>query len=286
MSRTPTRRESLAALAGGAAAVAATSRAFSHEDAPKIKGNIQQSVCRWCYGRVPLAKLAEQAKGMGYKSIELLSPPEVLEVKKAGLTCAVMGGADIANGLNRKENHARIIKRVTNFIEFSAENGVPNVICMSGNRRGLEDDKGMEVCAEGVKKMVGLAEKKKVTIIMEGLNSKIDHKDYMYDKTTWGVELCKKVGSERFKLLYDIYHMQIMEGDVIRTIKEHAKYIAHYHTGGNPGRNEIDETQELNYPAIVRAIVATKYTGYLGQEFIPRRDPMKSLAEAFRICDV
>ncbi len=282
MSHPLSRRRAVAALTCAAAA----STSFSHADAPKIKGNILQSVCRWCYGKIPLAKLADEASRMGYRSIELLGPKEALEVKKAGLTCAVLGGADIANGLNRKENHPRIIKRVTEYIDFAAENGVPNVICMSGNRKGLDDTRGMEVCAEGVKKMVGHAEKKKVTIIMEGLNSKIDHKDYMYDKTTWGVELCKKVGSERFKLLYDIYHMQIMEGDVIRTIKEHSKFIAHYHTGGNPGRNEIDETQELNYPAIVKAIIATGYKGYLGQEFIPKRDALTSLREAFRICDV
>jgi hydroxypyruvate isomerase len=203
-----------------------------------------------------------------------------------GLTCAVLGGADIANGLNRKENHEAILKKLTAGIEFASENGVPNVICMSGNRRGLADDKGLEVCAEGLKKIVGLAEKKKVTLVMEGLNSKVDHKDYMYDKTTWGVELCKKVGSDRFKLLYDIYHMQIMEGDVIRTIRAFKDYIGHYHTGGNPGRAEIDETQELNYPAIVKAILATGYTGYLGQEFIPKREPLVSLAQAFRLCDV
>src|SRR5260370_31120937 len=169
--------------------------------------------------------------------------------------------------------------------EFAAEEGMPNVICMSGNRREMTDEEGLENCAIGLKRVVGLAEEKKVTICMEGLNSKIDHKDYMYDFTKWGVALVKKVGSPRFKLLYDIYHMQIMEGDVIRTIRENKEHIAHYHTGGVPGRNEIDETQELNYPAIVKAILATRYTGYLGQEVIPLRDPIASLAQGFRICD-
>ena len=157
---------------------------------------------------------------------------------------------------------------------------------MAGNRKGLDDEEGMKVCAVGLKQIVGLAEKKKVTLCMEGLNSKVNHKDYMYDRTQWGVELCKKVGSERFKLLYDIYHMQIMEGDIIRTLQGAKDHIGHYHTGGNPGRNEIDDTQELNYPAIVKAIVATGYKGYLGQEFIPKREPFTSLEQAFRICDV
>ncbi|MGL4553221.1 MAG: hydroxypyruvate isomerase family protein [Gemmataceae bacterium] len=286
--RTPSPDRRLAIKTLGTAGLAAVSggTVFSHEDAPKIKGNIKQSLCRWCYGKIKLPTLAAESKKLGYQSIELLSPKEVLEVKGFGLTCAVLGGADIANGLNRKENHAKIIKQLTDGIEFAAAEGVPSVICMSGNRRGLADDKGLEVCAEGLKEVVGLAEKKKVTLVMEGLNSKVNHKDYMYDKTEWGVALCKKVGSDRFKLLYDIYHMQIMEGDVIRTIQAHHPYIGHYHTGGNPGRNEIDETQELNYPAIVRAIVATGYKGYLGQEFIPKREPIASLAQAFRLCDV
>jgi hydroxypyruvate isomerase len=282
----PDRRCAIKVLGTAGVLAVGTGSVFSHEDAPKIKGNIKQSLCRWCYGKISLDKLATEAKKIGYQSIELLSPAEVLEIKKMGLTCAVLGGADIANGLNRKENHEAILKKLTAGIEFASENGVPNVICMSGNRRGLADDKGLEVCAEGLKKIVGLAEKKKVTLVMEGLNSKVDHKDYMYDKTTWGVELCKKVGSDRFKLLYDIYHMQIMEGDVIRTIRAFKDYIGHYHTGGNPGRAEIDETQELNYPAIVKAILATGYTGYLGQEFIPKREPLVSLAQAFRLCDV
>jgi hydroxypyruvate isomerase len=277
----PDRRRAL-----GAAAALAAGASLLAEEPPKSKGNIKQSICRWCYSRIPLPKLAEEAKKLGYVSIELLSPKECLVVKEAGLTCAMMGGADIANGLNRKENHDRIVKRVTDHIEFAAAEGLPNVICMSGNRKGLDDEKGLEACAEGLKRVLGLAEKKKVTVCMEGLNSKIDHKDYMYDRTTWGVELCKRLGSDRFKLLYDIYHMQIMEGDIIRTIRTHKDYIAHYHTGGCPGRNEIDGTQELNYPAIVKAIVETGYKGYLGQEFLPKRDPVTSLAEAFRLCDV
>jgi hydroxypyruvate isomerase len=279
------RRSALAAL-GLAGLSAADLRAL--DEAPKPRGNIKQSICRWCYGRIKLEDLCAIAKKIGYQSIELLLPPEIKVVKEAGLTCAVVGGADIARGLNRKENHDRIIKQLTERIEFAAAEDLPNVICMSGNRQKMDDETGLKNCALGLKRVIGLAEKKKVTLIMEGLNSKVNHKDYMYDYTRWGVELCKLVGSDNFKLLYDIYHMQIMEGDIIRTIRDNHKYIAHYHTGGNPGRHEIDHTQELNYPAIVKAIVATGYKGYLGQEFIPRRpaDAVKSLTEAFALCDV
>jgi hydroxypyruvate isomerase len=284
--RLPDRRSALGALGATVAGSLAVTSATAADDASKPKGNLKQSICRWCYGRMPLEQLCAIAKKLGYQSIELLLPPEILKVKEAGLTCAVVGGADIAKGLNRKENHDRIIKQLTERIEFAAEEKLPNVICMSGNRAGLDDDEGLKVCAEGVKKIVGLAEKKKVTLIMEGLNSKVDHKDYMYDRTKWGVDLCKKVGSPRFKLLYDIYHMQIMEGDVIRTIRDAKEYIAHFHTGGNPGRHEIDETQELNYTAICKAIVETGFQGYLAQEFLPKRDASASLAQAFRICDV
>jgi hydroxypyruvate isomerase len=279
------RRSALKALGVGAAgALSLPARAAAEE--PKIKGNIKQSVCRWCYGKIPLEKLASAVKDIGYQSVELLSPAEYLQIKPLGLTCAMIGGADIANGLNRKENHAKIGKELRERIEFAAAEKLPSVICMSGNRRGMDDDEGLKNCAIGLKEVLKLAEEKKVNVVMEGLNSKVDHKDHMYDRTRWGVELCKRVGSPRFKLLYDIYHMQIMEGDVIRTIRQHKDCIAHYHTGGNPGRNEIDESQELNYPAIVRAIVETGYQGFLGQEFIPKRDPLVSLAQGFRICDV
>ncbi len=167
-----------------------------------------------------------------------------------------------------------------------ANAGYPNIICFSGNRNGLDHEQGIENCATGLKKIIALAEKKKVTVCMELLNSRVNHKDYQCDHTEWGVELVKRVGSERFRLLYDIYHMQIMEGDVIRTIRTYSEYIAHYHTGGNPGRNEIDETQELNYPAIMKAIRQTGFKGYVAQEFIPTREPMISLQEAVKLCDV
>ena len=273
--------------AGALAAIGSPVRPLFSEDTSTGKGHIKQSVCRWCYGGIPLEKLATESKKIGYQSVELLTPGEVKKVQPLGLTCAVLNGScTIPDGFNRKENHARLVKKVHEYIEFAAENKLRNVIFFSGNRRGMSDEEGLANCAEGIKQVVGLAEKKKITLIMELLNSKVDHKDYMCDRTPWGVKLVKQVGSPRFKLLYDIYHMQIMEGDVIRTIQENKDYIGHYHTGGNPGRHEIDETQELNYPAIVKAILDTGYDGYLGQEYIPAREPLASLAQGYRICNV
>jgi hydroxypyruvate isomerase len=282
------RRDLLQVGAAGIVAAATGPAAVSAWSEPaRVKGNIKQSVCRWCYGKIPLEQLTAEAQKMGYRSIELLPAKDILAVKKLGLTCAVMGTAgSIADGLNRTENHERIEKQLRTNIEFAAAENIPNVLVMSGNRRGMADGLGLENCLAGLKRVVGFAEEKKITILMEGLNSKVDHKDYMYDRTPWGVELAKKLGSGRFKLLYDIYHMQIMEGDVIRTIRQYKDYIGHYHTGGVPGRHEIDGTQELNYPTIVKAILETGYQGFLGQEYIPVRDPLQSLAQGFRICDV
>jgi hydroxypyruvate isomerase len=279
------RRTALQAAAVGAL-TAGTAAAADEPHQPK--GNIKQSVCKWCY-KEPLEKLAAEAAKIGYTSIELLNAPEVLVVKKFGLTCAMLNGGPsvtITSCLNRTENHDRIEKDLRAAIEFAAAEGVPNVICFSGNRRGMSEDDGLKNCAAGLKRVLGYAEEKKVTLCMELLNSKVNHADYMCDHSAWGVALCKTVGSPRFKLLYDIYHMQIMEGDVIATIRKNKEYFAHYHTGGVPGRAEIDETQELNYPAIVQAILATGYEGYLGQEFVPKREPLVSLGQGFRICDV
>jgi hydroxypyruvate isomerase len=279
------RRTLLGAAGAGALGVLAAPH-VSGDEKPKIKGRIKQSVCRWCYGGIKLDKLAEEAKKIGYQSIELLTIDEYKTIKPYGLTCAMLGRVSISDGLNREKFHKPIEKALRENIEFAVAEKIPNVICMAGNRDGMADDVALKNCLTGLKRVIGFAEEKKVTICMEGLNSKIDHKDYTYDYTKWGVELCKKLGSSRFKLLYDIYHMQIMEGDVIRTIRDNKDCMGHFHTGGNPGRNEIDETQELNYPAIVRAIIDTGYKGFLGQEFIPRRDPLQSLAQGFRICDV
>jgi hydroxypyruvate isomerase len=278
-----TRRAVLGALGAGLAAARFSFNSLA-DTVPQAR-HIKQSICRWCYGRIPLAKLAAEAKKMGYLSIELIGPEEFSVIKPFGLTCAMVRCRSISDGLNRTENHGWIEKELRDHIEFAAAEGLPNVICMSGNRRGMSDVEGLYNCVTGLKRVLSLAEKKNVTICMELLNSKVDHKDYMCDRTRWGVELVKRVDSPRFRLLYDIYHMQIMEGDVIRTIRENKDHIAHYHTGGVPGRHEIDDGQELHYPAIVKAILATGYQGYLGQEFIPVRDPFQSLAQGFRICN-
>jgi hydroxypyruvate isomerase len=278
-------RRGVLTLAGAGAGLACAQDLLA-DDPQKANGNIKQSVCRWCFSKIPLETLAGEAVRLGYKSIELLGAEEYRTIKPLGLTCAMVRCASIADGLNRTENHDKIEAELRANIEFAAAEKIPNVICMSGNRRGMSDDEGLENCAIGLKRVLKLAEEKKVTICMEGLNSRVDHKDYMYDKTDWGVALCQKLGSPRFKLLYDIYHMQIMEGNVIATIRAYKEYIAHYHTGGVPGRHEIDETQELNYPTIVKAILDTGYQGFLGQEFIPAREPIASLAQGFRICDV
>ncbi len=253
----------------------------------QLKGNVRHSVCKWCYSGLSIDELAESASQFGMHSVELLNPSDFPTLRKYGLLCAMANGPGrIAKGFNRRENHGWLLEGFEKMIPQVAEAGFPNIICFSGNRDGLDDEEGIKICAEGLKKVMPIAEKHKVTVCMELLNSKVNHKDYQCDKTAWGVALCDRVGSERFKLLYDIYHMQIMEGDVIRTIQEYSPYIAHYHTGGNPGRNEIDHTQELNYAAICRAIVDTGFKGYIAQEFIPKRHPLGSLYEAVRLCDV
>ncbi len=286
-----TRREALVTLAGAAAlaALPRTHAADQPNSAPMTAkpGQIHHSVCKWCYKDIPLETLAQAARGIGLESIELLDPVDWPILKKYGLTCAMANGTTtIAVGFNRIENHAKYVPSMIERIHDCADAGLPNVICFSGNRAGMPDEQGLENCAIGLKQIVGAAEKAGVTVCMELLNSKVNHKDYMCDHTVWGVELCKRVGSERFKLLYDIYHMQIMEGDVIRTITDNHAYIAHYHTGGVPGRHEIDDGQELFYPAIMRAIKATGYTGFVSQEFVPVRDPLVSLREGVKICTV
>lgn len=257
-----------------------------------LKKNINHAVCRWCFGGIPLEELCAEAKKMGIVAIDLVGPADWPVLKKFGLDSSMCNGAEISlvQGWNDKQYHERLIRNYTEMIPLVAAAGYKNLICFSGNRNGMDDETGIRNCAEGLKKILPLAEKHKVTIVMELLNSKIDHKDYHCDKTAWGVELAKKTGSENFKLLYDIYHMQIDEGDVIRTIRESHPYIGHYHTAGVPGRNEIDESQELYYPAIMRAILATGFTGYVAQEFIPSKKEkaaqLSALAEAVRICDI
>jgi hydroxypyruvate isomerase len=254
-----------------------------------LKGKVNHSVCRWCYNDIPLEDLCVAAKNIGLQSIELTGPEEWPVLKKHGLTSALPWGAGmgIEKGFNDPQYHDALIKSYEEVIPLAAAAGLNQIICFSGNRKGLSDEQGIENCAVGLKKLMPVAEKHKVTVVMELLNSKVNHKDYQCDRTPWGAALVDKVGSDRFKLLYDIYHMQIMEGDVIATIKKYQKYIAHYHTGGVPGRNEIDETQELFYPAIVKAILDTGFKGFIAQEFIPKRaDKIASLKQGVEICDV
>lgn len=254
-----------------------------------LKGRINHSVCRWCYNSIPFEELCQAAVEIGLKSIELVGPEEWPVLKKYGLTAAMPWGAGmgIEKGFNNPEYHDELVKSYEEMIPKIAEAGFKQIICFSGNRNGLDDITGIENCAMGLKRIMPTAEKYGVIMCMELLNSKVNHKDYQADHTEWGVEVCKATGSENIKLLYDIYHMQIMEGDVIATIKKYHPYISHYHTGGVPGRNEIDETQELFYPAIMRAILETGYTGFVGQEFIPKRpDKLASLKQGVEICDV
>ena len=286
-----TRRDALKALAGTAAAAALSSgRAAEPEPAapgPTPGGSFHHSACRWCYKQIPLDDLAREGRRIGLESIELLDPPEWPVVQRHGLTCAMANGATrIPEGLNRLEHHAVMVPGMIERIRACARAGLPNVICFSGSRGGMDDEQGLANCATALRQIVPEAERWGVTVCMELLNSKVDHKDYMADHTAWGVELVKRIGSERFKLLYDIYHMQIMEGDIVRTIRENHACIAHYHTGGVPGRHEIDGAQELNYAAVARAIKETGFRGYVAQEFIPLRDPFASLAEAIAICTV
>jgi hydroxypyruvate isomerase len=277
-----TRREALRLFTGAAALSTAVPFLKAAENE-----SIKHSACRWCYPKINLEDLVIGAKAIGLSSIELLDPSDWPIVQKHGLTCAMANGATkITDGFNRIENHSKYVPGMIDRIKACSEAGIPNVICFSGNRRGMADEQGLENCVIGIKQITAAAEKYKVTVCMELLNSKVNHKDYMCDHSSWGVELVKRVGSERFKLLYDIYHMQIMEGDVIHTIKTCSEYFGHYHTGGVPGRHEIDNTQELNYPAIMRAIKETGYKGFVGQEFIPAKEPFSSLRQAVETCTV
>ena len=278
-----------AALAGLGRGASASAQGSSATTAPSgTPGGFKHSVCRWCYGSMDLRELARAAKGMGISSIELLTEPEWKIVQEEGLTCAVANGpTSIGPGFNHPDKHDAIIKSAETLLPKIRAAGLPMMIVFSGNRGGVSDEVGMQNSVTALKRMMPLAEAANITVVMELFNSKVDHKDYLADRTHWGVELVKRVGSDRFRLLYDIYHMQIMEGDVIRTIQDNHWAINHYHTGGVPGRAEIDSTQELNYPAICRAINATGFTGFVAQEFIPRSgDPMKSLAESIKICTV
>jgi hydroxypyruvate isomerase len=292
-----TSRRTFLKSAGVIAATAALGPRLAAADAA-LKGRINHSVCKWCYPKISLEDLCVAGKEMGLQSIELLQPADFPTLKKHGLSCAMVSnptpkGPDgkaiggIERAWNRTEHHEALIAAYTTQIDAVADAGFKHLICFSGNRGGLDDAVGLKNCAEGLKKVLPHAEKRGVLLVMELLNSRVNHPDYMCDRTPWGVELCKAIGSENFKLLYDIYHMQIMEGDVIATIRKNHEFIAHYHTGGVPGRHEIDETQELHYPAIMRAITETNFKGHVAQEFIPAKpEPLQSLKAAVTLCDV
>ncbi len=290
------RRNVLKQSALSVAALAAGENIFnsmpSIEESKSLKNNIKHSVCQWTYNHISLEALCVLVKKIGFSAIDLIGPKDWPLLKKYGIDSSMCNGAEIGltKGWNDTQYHGQLIKNYTDHIDLVAAAGYKNLICFSGNREGKDDVTGMNTCVTGLKKIMGHAEKKGVIIQMELFNSKVDHKDYMCDKSAWGVELCKKLDSPNFKLLYDIYHMQINEGDIIRTIQRDHTYFGHYHTAGVPGRHEIDESQELYYPAIMKAILATGYKGYVAQEFITTakddKQKEKALQKAIKICDV
>ena len=281
---TVSRRDAMRAALAAAAPIA-----FPVQGTPGIaRGRLKQSVCRWCYRGIPMADFCRAVAGMGLTAIDLLTPDEWPAAREFGLTCSMGSGlgGTIENGLNDPANHEAIVSSLIAGIPVAAKVGVPNVITFFGNRRGRTDEDAIANCVKALNRVKSAAETHGVTVCVELLNSKVNHKDYHGDRTAFGVAVVSAVNSPRVKLLYDIYHMQIMEGDVIRTIQDHHQWIAHYHTGGVPGRNEIDATQELNYAPISRAIADTGFTGYLAHEFVPKREPLQSLREAVALCTV
>ncbi len=250
-------------------------------------GRLKQSLARWCYAKIPIDDLCRAAAGMGITGMDLVGPADWPTLKKYGITSSMVQGAGtFADGWNRKENHDKLETQMRASIAQAAEAGVPNVITLAGNRRGMSDDEGRDNCILGLRRVKSYAEDHGVTMCMELLNSKVDHKDHMCDHTAWGVSVVQGVDSPRFKLLYDIYHMQIMEGDIIRTVRDNIQYIAHFHAAGVPGRHELDDTQELQWRTVAKAIADLNFQGFLAHEFIPTRDPLTSLREAVTLCTV
>jgi len=280
-----------AVLGGAAITTSGRAAAASQREraaAAKPKGRIRHSVCRWCFGKIPRDDLCREVAAMGGSAVDLLDEPDWGTPGKHGLVCSVANGpGGIEKGWNRAEHHDVLLEKLAALLPKIAAAKIPNSIVFSGNRAGQADAEGARNCIAGLKSAAKLAEEHGVTLLFEILNSKVDHQDYQFDRMAYGVEVVKAVGSPRVKILYDIYHAQIMEGDVIRTIREDIQWIGHFHTGGVPGRNEIDATQELNYGAICKAIADTGYQGFVAQEFVPKRkdDPLASLREAFAICD-
>ncbi|HEY3972742.1 MAG TPA: TIM barrel protein [Candidatus Sulfotelmatobacter sp.] len=282
-----TRRAALKASVVGAA-FGIPSVAMTFDGAILRKGHIHQSVCRWCYQKIPLDQLAEYAARIGLRGVDLLQPDEYEIPRRYGLLCTMgyAGGGEIGKALNRVDNHATIEQAFRTNIPRAAKAGMPNVIAFSGNRGGMSDEEGARNTIAGLNRVKKIAEDHGVTICMELLNSKRDHPDYMCDHTAWGVRVIEEVNSPNVKLLYDIYHMQIMEGDLIETIRRNIQWIGHFHTGGVPGRHELDRTQEVQWDAVMRAIVGTDYGGYVAHEFVPSGDPLASLGKAADLCDV
>jgi hydroxypyruvate isomerase len=289
------RRQLIQSLAGTAAAFAVgkplSAEAYNDTANTMQTGNsINHSVCRWTYDFLSLEELCKTVKQIGFAAIDLVGPKEWDVLKTHGIYSSMCNGAQISltEGWNDKQYHSVLIKNYTEHIEYVSKAGYKNLICFSGNKRGMDDETGLKNCAEGLKQIIGDAEKKGVIIQMEVFNSKVNHPDYMADNTTWTIELCKRIGSPNFKILYDIYHMQISEGDIIATIQKNHEFFGHYHTAGVPGRHEIDETQELYYPAIMKAIVETGYKGYVAQEFIPtgktNEEKVAALKDAIKKC--
>ena len=289
-----TRRTVLKRLAAGAALAAAGAGrmpAFAQTPPPAaaaLKGRIRQGVCPGAFGKAPLsfAQKCEFCAKLGIRGMDFIGADDWPTLKQYGLICTLTRSHGLAKGINHKENHAECLAAIRSGIEASAAAGYPNVNCLSGLRAGISDEAGADNCVEALKQVAAFAEEKKVTLCLELLNSKRNHPDYQCDRTAWGVGVCKRVGSPRVKLLYDIYHMQVQEGDVIATLKEFMPYIGHFHTAGVPGRHEIDESQELYYPAIMRVIAELQYAGYVSHEYTPTKDPLQSLTQAVQICDV
>lgn len=279
-----------AALKAGLATATAASlpRLSLSQELPLKTGRIRQSVCRWCYKDIALDDLCAFAAKIGLKGVDLLPVEEFDVPRKYGLICTMgqAGGGTIRDGLNRTENHAAIEAAFRKNIPLAARAGVPNVITFSGIRRGMSDDQGARNTAAGLNRVKRIAADHGITICMELLNSKVNHPDYMADHTAWGVSVMKEVNSPNVKLLYDIYHMQIMEGDLITTIRDNIEWIAHFHTGGVPGRHELNDQQEVQWDGVMRAIAALKFNGYVAHEFIPTEDPFTSLRAAAELCNV
>jgi hydroxypyruvate isomerase len=283
------RRAVLKTALSGVTAASLPAVSWSRQDSPiKRKGRIRQSASRWCYRDIPLDKLCAYAAQIGLQGIDLLNPEDYEVPPRHGLVCSMgyAGGGEIPTAMNRLENHARIEEGFRRFIPLAAKAGVPNVITFSGNRNGMSDEEGAKNTIAGLDRVKKIAEDHGVTICMELLNSKVDHHDYMCDHTAWGVQVVQAVNSSRVKLLFDIYHMQIMEGDLVRTIQKNIDWIGHFHTGGVPGRHELDGSQEVQWDGVMRGIASTNFRGYVAHEFVPTRDPLTSLREAADLCDV